>query len=688
MVTLVTMDPGHTVAELFTPDGIKQWTQVAAKIRASGQVLSVVSPLTALQWNDNLVSSPSGDITQSVAGKVLAGDLTRTKSKAAQTVRTASALATVARINAIPKARRTFANPEYIDFLLYDNPQPKNPKPIRTPAAAILPRCAARADGRASPRQRVDQEGRRNRRPRRPRPRSRSTSTHAEITTTGAPALLENLNNYLTGGMATLALIAIGIMTLILLLLFSVRWRLLPLGIVLIGTIWAFGIAGYLGIPLTIVTISGLPVMLGIGIDYAIQMHARVEEEAVIDRAEHPIQETARNLGPALLVVTFDAIFAFAALRWAKVPMLREFGALLIIGVIAICTCSIIGTLAILGIREFKSPTKGRDFHEGPLGKLTVRLGSVPDRIAPLLVIASVLVFVGGIAVENKLVLQTDPTQWVNQHSQVIKNLNVLDREVHSSSELGVFVQARNVFAQPTVAFVDDFTRNQLEKHPDTLLTASGLVSTVSELSDVQGAPHLTPTSADVKAAYDGRAPRHQAVDGRGAGHRDEHHLPYRPEWARCACEGRARNPRDGASATDHSRHAVRPRGRGSRPARQPRSQPRHPHVYLDPLGVLVPHAAAPERHPCAAFARSGVDRGRCLVVVRLHAQPQAEPDDGRRRSTGCRGVHGVHVVDPLAIRGGTAARLGAPRRDGCRGRRGPVGHSSCRRSPRSPALP
>ena len=97
--------------------------------------------------------------------------------------------------------------------------------------------------------------------------------------------MLENLNNYLTGGMATLALIAIAIMTVILLVLFSVRWRLLPLGIVLVGVIWAFGIAGYLGIPLTIVTISGLPVMLGIGIDYAIQMHARVEEEVVVDRA-------------------------------------------------------------------------------------------------------------------------------------------------------------------------------------------------------------------------------------------------------------------------------------------------------------------------------------------------------------------------------------------------------------------
>src|SRR5207344_1397780 len=105
----------------------------------------------------------------------------------------------------------------------------------------------------------------------------------------------------------------------------------------LIGIVWAFGLAGYLGIPLTIVTIAGLPVLLGIGIDYAIQMHARVEEEVILDRADHPIQETARGLGPALLVVTFDAIFAFAALRFAKVPMIRQFGLLLAVGIAVIC---------------------------------------------------------------------------------------------------------------------------------------------------------------------------------------------------------------------------------------------------------------------------------------------------------------------------------------------------------------
>ena len=35
-----------------------------------------------------------------------------------------------------------------------------------------------------------------------------------------------------------------------------------------------------------------------------------------------------------------------------------------------ICLCSIIVPLALLGIREYKSPTKGKDFREGPLGRL------------------------------------------------------------------------------------------------------------------------------------------------------------------------------------------------------------------------------------------------------------------------------------------------------------------------------
>jgi len=505
MVTLVTMHPGHTVEELFDTAGINQWLAVDRDIQNSHKVLNVVTPLTALQWNDRLIQSPSGDPTQSVAGKILFGGIQRATGAKAKAERTADGLRTVTRLSAIPVAQRKINNPKYLHVLLYDNTGH-----IREPLLPFFPSApGARVDNthaqmvvRLLGNQSIKQEGDAADVVQQA-VKDNLHFANATITTTGAPKLLQNLNDYLTGGMATLALIAVLIMVVILLVLFSVRWRLLPLGIVLIGIIWAFGLAGYLGIPLTIVTIAGLPVMLGIGIDYAIQMHARVEEEVVIDRADHPIQETARNLGPALLVVTFDAIFAFAALHWARVPMLRAFGLLLAVGVAMICLNSILGTLAILGIREYKSPTKGRDFREGPLGRLVVWLGSLSWRIGPVLAVVSLVIFLGGIFAEGKIVLQTDPVQWVNQKSQVIKDLDVLDKQTGSSSELGMFVVSTpTVFDNTTVRFVDQFTRTQMAKYPDTLLTVSGLVPVVSQLLDVPGTPHVVPTAADVHSAY------------------------------------------------------------------------------------------------------------------------------------------------------------------------------------------
>ena len=498
MVSLVSMDKGHTVAELFTVENIKKWQAAESEIRHSGKVENVVSPLTALQWNDNLIKSPSGNATDSVAGKALLSALNRDPTAKGKALRQADATKTLERLNAIPPADRVISNPKYLDFLLYDNTGA-----IRKPLLAVFtdPQHAQMVT-RMKGNQSIADEGKAADFVQKVT-RDNLQFANSQTISTGASKLLENVNDYLTGGMATLALIALAIMTVILLLLFSVRWRLLPLGIVSVGVIWAFGLAGYLGIPLTVVTISGLPVMLGIGIDYSIQMHARVEEEVVIDRTPHPIQETSRSLGPALLVVTFDAIFAFAALHWARVPMLRDFGVLLAVGVAAICVNSIVGTLAILGIREYKSPTKGRDFREGPLGRLTVWFGSVPFKLAPIFAVVSTIVFAGGILVEGKLVIQTDPNQWVNQHSQVIKDLNVLKAQTGSNSELGLYVQSKNVFDPKTINFLDGFTRNQLKQNSDVLQTASGLVSTVSDLLDVPGAPHVTPTAGDVKAAYD-----------------------------------------------------------------------------------------------------------------------------------------------------------------------------------------
>jgi class 3 adenylate cyclase/preprotein translocase subunit SecF len=357
---------------------------------------------------------------------------------------------TLERLGGIPAASRTLDNNDWLNFLIFDNQNL-----IRKPLSAFYTdtthaQIVVRLKGNAS----IDVEGQGSVLVQ--DAVAASDFQNATVTVTGAPVLLKQINDYLQGGMLQLGAIAVVVMTIILLLLFNVRWRLLPLFVILIGVIWAFGLAGYLGIPLSLVTIAGLPVMLGIGIDYAIQMHARVEEEVVIDHSEHPIQETARNLCPALLVVTFDAIFAFLALRFAKVPMIREFGLLLAVGIAVICLTSIVAPLAALGIREYKSPTKAKDYREGFLGRLTVWLGSLPLWAGPVLAVASFAVFFGGLAVEDKITLQSDPVQWVNQHSQAIKDFRTVEAQTGSSSELGIFVESDDVFSQPTIDYVSE----------------------------------------------------------------------------------------------------------------------------------------------------------------------------------------------------------------------------------------
>ncbi|MBA2495886.1 MAG: MMPL family transporter, partial [Acidimicrobiia bacterium] len=501
MLTLFTMDEGTTVVDLFTGANLAQFDEVEAELAGAEAVLAAVSPRTALQFTQNIVTTgpdgtPTEDVTQSVAGIALLGAREREPDPAAQELRLADSLATLERLSAIPPPERTFDNRAWIEFLLFDN-RGEIRKALRPffpdeTHAQFVTRLTGNADieeeGVASEAVQAAFEGR--------------DFDNATALTTGAPVLLKGINDYLRGGFLFLGGIAVVLMVLILLLTFRVRWRLLPLGVILIGVVWAFGLAGYLGIPLSVVTIAGLPVLLGVGIDFAIQMHSRVEEEVQLDRADHPIQETTRNLVPPLIIATVAAALAFLALLLAEVPMIREFGVLLALGVTVVLVADVVIPTAVLGSREHRSPTPPRDYTTDKISALVVKLGSLPSKVVPLLLVGSVIVFVAGAVVDDGLSLQTDPEEWVDQESAVIADLNTLRAETGSSGELGIYVQADDVFADETVAFVHDFATAQLAEHPEDLLTASSVVTTVSFLIEIPGTTVLPPTGADVAGAY------------------------------------------------------------------------------------------------------------------------------------------------------------------------------------------
>ncbi|MDD1741251.1 MAG: MMPL family transporter, partial [Methanothrix sp.] len=100
------------------------------------------------------------------------------------------------------------------------------------------------------------------------------------VTVTGEPALMQSITEEMAVSNGPIMALAGLLMIVALLISFNhVKWSLLPIPIVFLGIVWTFGAMGFLHIPFTIVSMSAFPVLIGIGIDYAIQFHNRIDEE-------------------------------------------------------------------------------------------------------------------------------------------------------------------------------------------------------------------------------------------------------------------------------------------------------------------------------------------------------------------------------------------------------------------------
>ncbi|MGH9920841.1 MAG: efflux RND transporter permease subunit, partial [Nitrososphaerales archaeon] len=512
MAMLFTMNRGQTIDNLFTPANQQLMKTLGQKLGRDPWVYSQISPLDALSLTKSLLSSPNGNPLDSPVATDLGQTLAAPQSAKSLNLRSSYIGTEFHDLGEFTTSEQGLSNPKWANFLAHE---PTGQ--IRLALKAVFPNNThALFAIYLKPNLNINQES----------TAAQSVTDilqgshfqNATYITAGVPAVLKEINSYLRGGILVLGGIAALVMSIILLLTFSVRWRLLPFFIVAIGLIWAFGLVGYFGIPLTLATIAALPVLLGVSMDYTIQMHSRIEEEVVLARAPHPIQSAARGLGPALLVVTFDAVFAFAAMWLSDVPGIRQFGSLLVVGIVAVCVCSIIATLAVLGIREFKSPTKAKDFSKGRLSRIVVWLAGLPPRTAVYLALGSILVFVGGLSVEGKLVLQTNPISWLNANTQAIKDVVALKNDTGSNQQIGAVITTDHPWNDQTATYVAKMSRALIREYPNVLEPATSDVNLLDDVMNPTGTQDVPPSGAQSEALYKMATPQMQKVLGTNHG--------------------------------------------------------------------------------------------------------------------------------------------------------------------------
>nr|WP_048169361.1 RND family transporter [Methanosarcina siciliae] len=322
------------------------------------------------------------------------------------------------------------------------------------------------------------------------------------IIVTGDPAFMVNMNTEMNSSMGLLLGLSGIFMVIVLFFVFRhVRWGLLPLPVVLLGIVYTFGAMGYIGIPLSMVSMAAFPVLIGVGIDYAIQFHNRLEEELHKNEDKgRAVVETIKNTGPAVLIALGMTGLGFVSLFTSSVPMIRDFGKLLLIGIVMCYLSSIfVGVVTVslfdkyseknplrkvaqrikpAGIGKKEKPEKKRagNSKEILLQKttdLTIRYDIIVLGIAGLLCI-------GGLYADQSVAIQTDVETFVPQDMPALVDLQHMGDVMGGTEELNLIIKVEDTANPDVLKWMDQFSEHEVAGR-DHIHSASSIVSLVKE---------------------------------------------------------------------------------------------------------------------------------------------------------------------------------------------------------------
>jgi len=154
------------------------------------------------------------------------------------------------------------------------------------------------------------------------------------------------------GTMQTTSTISLALIIIILILLFvSIKYGLIPLLTILLGTVWTYGVLYLIGFEITPMTSGAMAMIMGIGIDFGIQVTKRFRYELRTYEREEAMVNTLQNVFYPMVITTIAAVTGFLCLSLGELPMMQDMGKMLAIGVVCCMVAALTvvpGTLVLL----------------------------------------------------------------------------------------------------------------------------------------------------------------------------------------------------------------------------------------------------------------------------------------------------------------------------------------------------
>jgi hypothetical protein len=313
-------------------------------------------------------------------------------------------------------------------------------------------------------------------------------------TVTGAPVVLSDLTTKLTDAIVILLIASVLVMALVLALVFPARRRLLPLVVALVAVAITFGALSLIGASLTMASVGVVPVLIGLAVDYAIQLQARIEERAGPDatRADvvAAVGHVARTGAPAVAVAALATAAGFLVLSVSPVPMVRGFGWLLVGGIfVGLATATTLGVAALVGttgttrrlpgavlaagdILGSAGRGAGELLRENPATRGVLRggravreraLSAATRRPGRVLAIGFVIALVGwGLDTQTKV--ESDVTKLVPQNLSALRDLQALQNSTSIGGQIDVVIRSDQVTSPATLDWMSAYQSRLLKR--------------------------------------------------------------------------------------------------------------------------------------------------------------------------------------------------------------------------------
>ncbi|RJS69925.1 hypothetical protein CW714_07965 [Methanophagales archaeon] len=155
--------------------------------------------------------------------------------------------------------------------------------------------------------------------------------------------------------MGMTSFVSFALIILILIIIFaSIKYGLIPLLTIVFGLIWAIGTLVLAGFEITPQTSGVMAMIMGIGIDFGIQVTKRFRFELRTQKREDAMVDTLKNVFYPMTITTLAAVTGFLCLGLGKLPAMADMGTMMATGVVFCAIAALTVVPAVLVLLERK----------------------------------------------------------------------------------------------------------------------------------------------------------------------------------------------------------------------------------------------------------------------------------------------------------------------------------------------